>query len=341
MSTTGQSLRTLLGLILFSISCGAHSAVSFDCIHGETPLGYGANPTLWSEFALSNPQLGNLFYGISVKIVNTATSPFGPAGPVTVTRSKPTPPHPTVWKVQNVFAYPPFSADWALASTATWVNLICVGGSCFEEHELDFCAGEAFISAPGGGGGGSCMIAAPQTSTLTLAGRLQAMPKPARSSPLLTRRLAEDGRSVVSDEFAVTTGTGLPTLQVRHQVAHPENENSAPTPSVRLLPQRVTRAHEHEGQRGFAAIEIGQSGKVLRVRALSGSGAAGSSSIEAAIAQGVQSTFQDERRHDHTAYLVYEVRRGVLRGVGRGLVSMPQCCSCDPNPYDDIEVQCP
>lgn len=332
MSIKNSAATALFMLVLLGTSTGSRSDVFFDCIYGPTPLEYGANPTIYSEFELSNPQLGNLFYAVSVSIANTATSGGDTVGPVLIQRNKPAPP-PGVWKVQNVFAFPPYSATWNVTGVATWINVICVGGSCFHDPQSDFCAAQALISSPGGGGGG-CYVTSPVTSSLPLSGRPQRSPTQVRNAPLTAQRLAEDGRSVVADEISVRWDVGVPTLQIRHQAAHPDNENYAPAPVVRLLPQRVQWTNARDGQRGFAIAEIGQTGAVTKVRAISASGPAASPGIEAAIAQGIQTKFADQRRHDHTAYLAYEVRRGVLRSVGQGLVTMPMCCPVCPG-YPD------
>jgi hypothetical protein len=159
---------------------------------------------------------------------------------------------------------------------------------------------------------------------MTLAGAVQTHTT-FSTSPLTAQRSAEDGRNVVADEFSVVYQDGAPALLVRHQAVHPANSNYTPTPQTWFTPQQVT-APELQGARGFAVVTVGQSGRVLATRAVSASGEINDSGLLSAIATGVGSEFRDSRRHDHTVYLAFEVRRGELRTLGEGIVTLPMCC---------------
>jgi hypothetical protein len=114
-------------------------------------------------------------------------------------------------------------------------------------------------------------------------------------------------------------------LLVRHQSDHPAGHNFTPKPQTDFLPQ-VILADELEGQRGFAIVSVGETGSVLQVQLLTGAGRTRAPELRAAIASGVRTTFQDERRHDHTIYMAYEVGGHEVRRVGQSLVTLPMCC---------------
>lgn len=114
-------------------------------------------------------------------------------------------------------------------------------------------------------------------------------------------------------------------LLVRHQSDHPVEHNFTPIPQMDFLPQ-VILADEFEGRRGFAIVSIGETGRVMQVQILASSGRTRVPELQAAIASGIRTSFQDERRHDHTVYMVYEVARHEVRQIGRSLVTLPMCC---------------
>jgi hypothetical protein len=114
-------------------------------------------------------------------------------------------------------------------------------------------------------------------------------------------------------------------LLVRHQSDHPVEHNFTPMPQMDFLPQ-VILADEFEGRRGFAIVSIGETGRVMQVQILASSGRTRVPELQAAIASGMRTSFQDERRHDHTVYMVYEVAGHEVRQIGRSLVTLPMCC---------------
>lgn len=191
------------------------------------------------------------------------------------------------------------------------------------------------------------------------------------SKPRLMRMgFAEGGRAILVDEYALVDaadggrtlfatrsfGTGGPELQrivgyvaparstqkarlggrsapppalvIQHQRVHPANDHFAPTPSATFPPQRVQSA---SGQRGFAVVSIGESGRVTNIELLPISGALDTERLRPAIAAGVRTTFPDERRHDHTVYFAFEVQQQQqLMQRGTIIVTLPQCCGPEP-----------
>lgn len=113
-------------------------------------------------------------------------------------------------------------------------------------------------------------------------------------------------------------------LLIQHQRVHPPNHYFVPTPTAEFVPQPVI-ADEVEGQRGFAIVDLGESGQVLRIKILSRDGLLRNRELQTAIANGLKTNFQDERRHDHTVYLAYEVRDQTISQVGTSLVTLPMC----------------
>lgn len=250
VSSNNSSFQTLLGAFLVLLSHSTVAGIVFDCPYGPTPIDRGANPTFWAQFTVTPPQLGNPLIARSVTITNTATSGTTVWGPYSVTRTKPFPPPEGKWIVQNVGEFPPFTATWALGSRAVWTDLVILEQGYILLTSQDFCSAGGLISPPGGGGGGGgCAIEEPAMSVVTLAGEVQTIFKPPLTSPLTTKRMAEDGRYVISDEFATASSqqfgaaynhtapsnevvaelgaspmseVGATALYVRHQAAHPD-----------------------------------------------------------------------------------------------------------------------
>lgn len=207
-----------------------------------------------------------------------------------------------------------------------------------------------------------------EVTVMTIEGVVQTL-QPASSAAMLTRsEIAEDGRPISVDEFAVigsdgssaafasegvtadqigrvsaalhgTTSaqapgervvsqkvvrTSAPLLVIQHQRGHPANSNFAPTPAAQFAPQSVS-SQQLAGQRGFAVISIGESGHVLAVKTLNEQGITSNAQLRRALASGIKTTFQDERRHDHTVYLAYAVQEQTVSLVGVPVVTMPMC----------------
>jgi len=150
------------------------------------------------------------------------------------------------------------------------------------------------------------------------------------------RRLAS-GSPDVSNLRTIREPLGL---VIRHQRGHDPGHNFTPTPIAEFRAQRVAPV-DLEGQRGFAIVAIGETGRILKVTILTRDGPIRRPDLQAAIAAGTRSTFQDARRHDHTLYFAYRISAQEIVPIGRPIVTLPMCCNCDPDPYDGIEYQCP
>jgi hypothetical protein len=129
-----------------------------------------------------------------------------------------------------------------------------------------------------------------------------------------------------------SAATRLEGLVVTHQQAHSPNHNWTPTPLIAFVPQRVAAtAGNLDGRKGFAIVTFGETGQVLSVKLLDNTGEQNIPALQESIAAGIRSTFLDERRHDHTAYIAYKVTGQFVSQSGNGLVSLPMCCPC-PRP---------
>lgn len=122
-------------------------------------------------------------------------------------------------------------------------------------------------------------------------------------------------------------------LLIQHQLAHPQNARYAPQPTVTYAPQRLNSPKWH-GERGFAIVNVGESGRVVGV-ALVSSKHSGDVAMQSAISGGITSQFQDYRRHDHTVYMAYEVRDQTVSMLGQPIVIVPMCCGPEP-PCDPV-----
>jgi hypothetical protein len=207
-----------------------------------------------------------------------------------------------------------------------------------------------------------------EVSVMTIDGVVRSLAPASPASQLTRNEIAEDGRSISVDEFAIVASENLtpafvsegltadhvnhlaaalhtvadvqavdqhavdrkthrartPLLVVQHQRGHPANSNFAPAPFAAFDPQPVS-SKQLEGQRGFAVITIGESGKILAVKTLNEEGLTSNAQLRRALASGIKTSFQDERRHDHTVYLAYEVREQTISRVGRPIVTLPMC----------------
>jgi hypothetical protein len=198
-------------------------------------------------------------------------------------------------------------------------------------------------------------------SALTLDGTVMSVPTADTQSPLTRRAIAEDGRRIIVDEFAVIADAGrpvfaseafeanrMPTIaQISHSLAeesqldsnirsrplavlvvqhqrHDINANFAPTPVARFEPRTVS-ARELAGQRGFAVITVGESGQIREVKTLTDHGLISNAKLRRTLASGTKITFEDDRRHDHTVYLAYEIQGQTVMQVGTSLVTLPMC----------------
>lgn len=170
---------------------------------------------------------------------------------------------------------------------------------------------------------------------------------------LVRQQSAEDGRPIISDQYALlrarpsgaqvsAASSGFdqafnltrlsrlspkanPTgLLIEHQGTHEANMAFAPTPSVELTPFAVDVAN---GERGFAIIRFGASGTVQDVEVVSETMPAASPALLDAVSTHARTRYVDERTHDHTAYVPFEVTDGELRPIGSGFVTMPMCCT--------------
>lgn len=121
---------------------------------------------------------------------------------------------------------------------------------------------------------------------------------------------------------------GHRALLIQHQLAHPHNSRFAPPPTVSYERQRIGSGGL-SGERGFAIVSIGESGRVLRVELLSSVNTT-NTDLRQAIARGIRTKFQDERRHDHTVYLAYEVQQDTVAQLGQAVVMVPECCGPEP-----------
>jgi hypothetical protein len=115
-----------------------------------------------------------------------------------------------------------------------------------------------------------------------------------------------------------------PVLVIQHQRGHALNSNFAETPLTEFATQPIS-TNELDGQRGFAVIAMGASGQVREVKTLSAQGRVSNAKLRRALASGIKTSFPDERRHDHTVYLAYEVRDQTLTQIGRPVVTLPMC----------------
>jgi hypothetical protein len=152
---------------------------------------------------------------------------------------------------------------------------------------------------------------------LVAAARLLDAPSddPAGNDSRGSKASPRDGRSARADW----------ALVIRHPYVHPPGHNYTPTPRMEFLPQ-VMVSDEFEGRSGFALVYIGETGRIRQVRLLDETGPARAPVLQAAIAKGVTTQFQDERQHDHVVYMSYEVRNHEVRQVGQSLVTLPMCC---------------
>ena len=205
-----------------------------------------------------------------------------------------------------------------------------------------------------------------ELSVLTIDGQVRSL-APGLESTQKRIALGEGGRPMIVDEYAAVSagprGTHLsfatkafePTraklamldmrrsgattdaqataeteaLLIQHQAGHPPNHNFAPMPTAEFTPQPVS-AEALEGQRGFAIVDIGDTGRVVGLKLLAHGRMLMDRNLETAIVDGLKTTFKDERRHDHTVYLAYEIRGQTVSQVGSSLISMPQCVPiCD------------
>ncbi len=117
-------------------------------------------------------------------------------------------------------------------------------------------------------------------------------------------------------------------LLIQHDLAHPNNARFAPMPTVSFERQRI-EAGNLNGEQGFAIVSMGESGTVLRVELLSRANGS-EAQLRQAISRGMRTAFQDERRHDHTVYMAYEVQNDTLVQLGQPFVVVPQCCGPEP-----------
>lgn len=135
---------------------------------------------------------------------------------------------------------------------------------------------------------------------------------------------------------------GMKVLLIHHQGQHPPNHRFTPTPNVKFKPQ----SHRIEAGvtlRGWGVVTFAKSGEAKTVRMLPADGGSTSPALSAKLLRGISGTFEDERRHLYSAYFVYEVANGLLSIKGKPFIALPMCCgtSCDPDPFDEIDVQCP
>lgn len=154
--------------------------------------------------------------------------------------------------------------------------------------------------------------------------------------PLLAaeRNLVNTEGSSGRDAKQVRRGRAA-ALVIQHQREHLANERFAPVPHITFAPQILAGSSPAQQRKGFAVVDFGESGSILRVDAISESGATAESAIVTAISGAVSTQFSDDRRHDHRVYLAYEIAGGVLRAAGSPFVTMPMCCrqpDCPPAP---------
>jgi hypothetical protein len=116
----------------------------------------------------------------------------------------------------------------------------------------------------------------------------------------------------------------LDALLIKHQAGHALNHNFTPTPTSEFVSQPVS-AEALEGQRGFAVVDIGESGRVLGLKLFVQGDVVLDRNLETAIIDGIKTTFRDERRHDHTVYMAYEIRGQTVNQVGSPVVTLPMC----------------
>ena len=126
--------------------------------------------------------------------------------------------------------------------------------------------------------------------------------------------------AAIERELPSTTG-----LLIKHQAQHPANHNFAPVPTASFTQQDIADSRLN-GERGFAIVQLGESGKVMQVQALSTTGRPAPPSLKESLARAIRTSFPDERRHDHTVYWAYEVQDGAVKNVGDALVTLPMCC---------------
>lgn len=207
-----------------------------------------------------------------------------------------------------------------------------------------------------------------EVSVMTLDGVVQKIEPPDPPSDLKRLGVAEDGGTIIVDEYAVLdAGTskavfaseGFPgnhlgsltmalrpfdgvrpvgerpvrqephgvsarVLVIQHQRGHAPNANFAETPMAEFVPQAIS-TDELDGQRGFAVIVMGESGQVREIKTLTAQGRVSNAKLRRALASGIKTGFPDERRHDHTVYLAYEIRDQTLAQVGVPVVTLPMC----------------
>jgi hypothetical protein len=147
------------------------------------------------------------------------------------------------------------------------------------------------------------------------------------SSPERSTAVASRSTKLRNPRLAPRAG-GVELL-ISHQVGHAPNSNFAPTPSADFVPQAVAGAVA-DGQKGFAIVDVGASGEILRVKLLSPDGPVDDKALTQAVRDGVKTSFQDERRHDHTVYMAYQVQGQMVARVGVPIVTMPECIHPPP-----------
>lgn len=146
------------------------------------------------------------------------------------------------------------------------------------------------------------------------------------------------GWAIAGDSFGPNARRQF--LLIQHQGSHPPNHRYAPTPHVTFVKQRY-RPSAGTSRQGWAVVAFGSQGDIQAIRLLPADGRETDRTLTARVRAGVRGDFQDDRRHPFTAYFTYSVSDGVVTMPEPPFVSLPMCCSCDPNPYDDYDVQCP
>lgn len=154
----------------------------------------------------------------------------------------------------------------------------------------------------------------------------QAMALQARSR---LRSGATNSAGLFSRKPRVPPRTDTLELLISHQSLHPLNANFTPTPAAEFVPQSIADAAA-EGQRGFAIVDVGASGKIRRIKLLSAEGQVTDTALIEAVREGVKTSFQDERRHDHTVYMAYQVQGQTVARVGVPIVTLPECIIVPP-----------
>jgi len=132
----------LSALVIVGICPQVGNAWEFDCIYDVSPLSYGASPTVYAQASITSTE-ALVYTNVGIAAAAATSQPPGATmGPTLYVWSIP---FNTAMRVQNVFAFPPFSALYQIQAQGQMWYFFNGTVVTYPPTSTDFCAGEGYV----------------------------------------------------------------------------------------------------------------------------------------------------------------------------------------------------